>query len=92
MKNFLVLIMTALTLTGCLSPEGIPDSFKDPGYRDSVLLASGVASYDLSVRPDVSDDMKNMSDETLRFLKYIYNRQNEMYESVKRNVQKFIFS
>ena len=78
MKNFLVLIMTALTLTGCLSPEGIPDSFKDPGYRDSVLLASGVASYDLGMRQDARSDMRGMSDETLRFLKYVYAEYAEL--------------
>ena len=72
MRKFLVFIMTALTLTGCLSPKGIPDSFKDPQYRDSLLLASGVASYDLKASPNVSVDVKNMSDEMLRFLTYIY--------------------
>lgn len=72
MRKFLVFIMTALTLTGCLSPKGIPDSFKDPQYRDSLLLASGVASYDLNINPNVSVDVKSMSDEILRFLTYIY--------------------
>ena len=51
--------MSAVAVAGCLSDREIPECYKDPAYRDSVLLANNVTSYEKDTKQEVLDDMRD---------------------------------
>ena len=51
--------MSAVAVAGCLSDRKIPECYKDPAYRDSVLLANHVTSYETGTGQVVLDDLRN---------------------------------
>ena len=79
-------------------------SGKGPKEGDSVVLKKGATEIECQIVSLTSDSFSFKVSSQVTTGKYtffikrgsqikaIYNRQNEMYESVKRNVQKFIFS
>ena len=98
MKKILTLIMGMIALSGCFSDRKLPECYKDPAYRDKVLLANKVTSYGRDSQQALFEDMryaflaeerelaiaekssmdafkgtlKNVSEEDLKFMKYIY--------------------
>lgn len=99
MKKLFALIMGTVAVAGCLSDREMPECYKDPAYRDSVLLANHVTSYEKDTKDEVLEDLRGglmapgedtlmaygkelegISDDDLKFLKYIYAEYAELAE------------
>lgn len=51
--------MGVVAVAGCLSDREMPECYKDPAYRDSILLANHVTSYEKDTKQAVLDDMRD---------------------------------
>lgn len=58
MKKLLVLIMGIIVVSGCFSDRNLPECYRDPAYRDSVLLANNVTSYGKEASQSLFEDMR----------------------------------
>lgn len=50
--------MGVIALSGCFSDRKLPECYKDPAYRDKVLLANNVASYGRDTQQALFEDMR----------------------------------